>query len=218
MTGGEVTAGEITGGEVTAGETTGGEATAGEMRPTRCELTPPQVEGPFYFGLDNTRTDMTGGRAGVPLQLNIAILDVSCLPISDALVEVWHADAAGVYSGFPNQGVDTTGEDFLRGEVVTNSEGNAQFNTIYPGWYPGRAVHIHFKVTVEGQLQVTSQLYLPDEISRSVYMEADYQDRGEQDTLVNRDRFFNGAEGKERLMATVDANSSGYQAYLEIVV
>ena len=76
-------------------------------------------------------------------------------------VEVWHANAQGVYSGFDGQTENTTGQDFLRGEAYSDAEGQVQLKSIYPGWYPGRAVHVHFKVSLHDSARITSQFYLP---------------------------------------------------------
>ena len=185
----------------------------------RCLETPPQVEGPYYFALDENRVDMTGGREGAALIMNLMVTDQDCLPVPNALVEVWHADAQGVYSGFGGQAENTTGLDFLRGESITDNEGNVQFTSIYPGWYPGRAVHVHFKVSLADRTLVTSQFYLPDEMSRMVYQTGAYQNRGEQDTLVERDRFFQGAgSARELLLASVEENDSSYLARLQITI
>ena len=62
--------------------------------------------------------------------------------LENAIVDVWHADAGGDYSGVGS----LQGETFLRGIQTTDANGDAAFTTIFPGWYRGRAPHIHFKV------------------------------------------------------------------------
>ena len=115
----------------------------------KCVLTPEQTAGPFYFDVEQVREDITEGKKGTPLELLITVVDSSdCRPIKDAIVDVWQADAGGVYSGYINQGVDTTGQTYLRGIQVTDTNGRAKFRTIYPGIYPGRVPHIHFKVII----------------------------------------------------------------------
>ena len=203
---------------MSAGEMSAGEMSAGEVMPELCDLTPAQVEGPFYFPIEETRVEMAVGQAGVPLQLSITVQNDNCDPIPDALVEVWHADAAGIYSGFGGQAVDTTGQDFLRGEGNTAASGEVTFLTIYPGWYPGRAVHIHLKVSVNGSLKLTSQLYLPDEISRQVYLDPSYNGRGEQDTSLEADGILSRTIGRDGLVADVEPNNSGYHARLHVTV
>ena len=138
--------------------------------PPKCVLTPEQTAGPFYFDVEQVREDITEGKNGTPLELLITVLDSrECKLIKDAIVDLWQADAGGVYSGYRNQGVDTTGQTYLRGLQVTDSEGRAKFRTIYPGIYPGRVPHIHFKVIIDNKSFVTSQFYFPAEVSKNIY-------------------------------------------------
>lgn len=128
-----------------------------------CLLTPEQTEGPFYLPLELLREDVTEDREGLPLRLRIAVADVtSCLPLANAAVDIWHCDAQGYYSGVNARPggnaapeADGASRTFLRGIQLTNDEGIAEFTTIYPGWYSGRAVHIHMKVHVDGEAQHT---------------------------------------------------------------
>ena len=128
-----------------------------------CILTPELTEGPYYLDDLLVRNDITEGKAGVPLDLRITVLDsTTCTPIENAAVDVWHCDANGFYSGFTqnNPGGDQAYQDdgsnpdtFLRGVMLTDSNGLAEFSTIYPGWYAGRDVHIHMKVHVGGAVE-----------------------------------------------------------------
>jgi protocatechuate 3,4-dioxygenase beta subunit len=150
-----------------------------------CALYPQQTEGPFYLDLDLLRTDITEGKPGAPLDLEITVLRSSgCAPIANALVDVWQCDVDGVYAGFPGQlgGLDTTGQKFLRGTLATGADGRVVFRTIYPGWYPGRTTHIHFKVHLSATSIVTSQLYFPEDVTARVYQVAPYAPRGQKDT------------------------------------
>lgn len=125
-----------------------------------CVLTPELTEGPYYLDDLLVRSDITEGKAGIPLDLKITVLNsTSCTPIENAAVDIWHCDANGFYSGFTqmNPGGDAAYQDdgsnadtFLRGVVLTGSDGLAEFKTIYPGWYNGRDIHIHMKVHVGG--------------------------------------------------------------------
>src|SRR5256885_6644127 len=109
-----------------------------------CVLTPELTEGPYYIAGEKLRRNITDGKPGVPLTLKATVLDASsCKPLKNATVDIWHADAAGVYSGF---GAGAANRTFLRGIQKTDAKGLAPFRTIYPGWYQGRAVHIHVKV------------------------------------------------------------------------
>src|SRR5262245_55547461 len=119
-----------------------------------CVATPEQMEGPFFTDARLNRSDIRSDpvdksvRDGAPLALTLRVSAVSaagCLPLAGAMVDVWHCDAAGAYSDADRA---TAGKRFLRGYQMTDGGGAARFTTIYPGWYPGRAVHIHFKVRV----------------------------------------------------------------------
>jgi protocatechuate 3,4-dioxygenase beta subunit len=137
-----------------------------------CTLMPSQTEGPFYIDPALLRRDITDGLAGLPLILNLRVVQSpSCTPVKDAIVDIWHADSAGIYSGFTGQlnGIDSSGQNFLRGIQVTDANGNATFCTVYPGWYPGRTAHIHVKVLLANRTAVTSQLYFDDAVSDEVY-------------------------------------------------
>lgn len=136
-----------------------------------CVLTPEQTEGPFYLEGHKLRRNVTEGRPGVPLTLQLKVVDASsCAPISGATVDIWHCDAGGVYSGF----ADGEGERFLRGAQATNADGIARFTTIYPGHYQGRTVHIHVKVHLDRQTVLTTQLYFDDEVSDRVFAGGGY--------------------------------------------
>jgi protocatechuate 3,4-dioxygenase beta subunit len=154
-----------------------------------CLLTPEQTSGPFYLPLELLREDITEGRPGVPLRLRIAVADVnSCALLPDAAVDLWHCDAQGYYSGVgANPGGGATAdpeaatETFLRGIQLTNADGVAEVQTIYPGWYSGRAVHIHVMVHVGGtaaedagtyeggHVAHVGQLYFDDAVSDQVF-------------------------------------------------
>ena len=179
-----------------------------------CVLTPEQIEGPFYTSDRDLRGDITDDRDGVSLELILTVVAAgSCRPLQDATVDVWHADAAGLYSAFEGQGddadVDTTAATFLRGAQTTDEQGTVEFRTIYPGWYPGRTTHVHVKVRFDDQTQVTSQLYFPDDISAEVYEQPAYRDRGSKDT-PNVSDDFGGDEAD--LQLTVTATGDGYLA------
>jgi protocatechuate 3,4-dioxygenase beta subunit len=110
-----------------------------------CVLTPELTEGPYYVPDEKVRRNITEGKPGLPLTLQATVVNAStCKVIKGANVDIWHCDAGGVYSAFGSSSPDQT---FLRGVQPTNAKGVATFQTIYPGWYMGRAVHIHVKVT-----------------------------------------------------------------------
>lgn len=168
-------------------------ASAPEPEPTDglCVLTPQTVEGPFYIDPHLLRSDITEGRAGVPLRLTLRVVEAgSCAPIAKARVDVWHADARGVYSGYEGQGdgrdLSTVGQTFLRGTQLADEHGRVAFETIYPGWYPGRATHVHFKVFLDERNVLTGQMFFPDALSEFIYTHvAAYKDRRATREVVN---------------------------------
>jgi protocatechuate 3,4-dioxygenase beta subunit len=163
-----------------------------------CFLTPQSIEGPFYLDPRLVRTEIAEGRAGVPLRVDLRVIDgATCKPSKGARVDIWHADAQGIYSGYQGQGdnqdLTTVGQKFLRGTQFTDGRGAVSFKTIYPGWYTGRATHIHFKVLVDDRNVLTGQMYLPDAINEFIYANIPaYAGRRNPRTVVNaNDRFAN---------------------------
>lgn len=179
-----------------------------------CTLTPEQTEGPFYFDTKLIREDITEGHSGSALHLKLKVVDAaSCTPIRDAVVDIWHCDAMGEYSGYEsaNSGSPPEGnrgrrrqtqrneKTFLRGAQVTNADGEVAFRTIYPGWYQGRATHIHIKVYLDNDDVLTSQMYFPDDLNDQVYQEATYAEHSGTRVRNDRDGIFNRA-GKGPLL------------------
>ena len=163
-----------------------------------CFLTPQQIEGPYYLDPGLVRAGIAEGRAGVPLRVDLRVIDgATCKPSARARVDIWHADAQGIYSGYEGQGdkqnLSTVGQKFLRGTQITNSEGAVRFETIYPGWYTGRATHIHFKVLLDDRNVLTGQMYFPDAVNEFIYANIPaYADRLGPRAVVNaNDRFAN---------------------------
>ena len=184
----------------TAAPTTAAPASTG----TTCVLSPELTEGPYYLDLDLVRRDITEGRPGAPLDLAVTVVDAdSCAPIAGAAVDVWHCDAGGAYSGV--QGDSGT---FLRGIQTTGDDGVASFATVYPGWYQGRAVHIHVKVHVGGDEEHTGQLFFDDALTASVYEVEPYAERGAPDTPDAADQIFAQSEGST--IVAVERAGDGY--------
>ncbi len=120
-----------------------------------CVLTPELTEGPYYLDLRKLRRTITEGRPGLRLDLRLRVVDASsCRPLSGVAVDLWHADAAGKYSGIASEG--TSGKTYLRGIQLTDAQGLARLTTIYPGWYEGRATHIHVRCHVGGRTSGTT--------------------------------------------------------------
>lgn len=161
----------------------------------RCVVTPEQTAGPFYFDADKIRRDIREDRDGMTLRLALRVRDAgSCEPLQDAVIDIWHADARGAYSGFDRgAGGAPTDTRYLRGAQVTNAEGIVEFTTIYPGWYPGRAAHIHVKAHVEADTVLTTQLYFDDALSDRVYATRPYSARGTRHQRNDSDAIFDPA-------------------------
>jgi hypothetical protein len=165
-------------------------ATAGATT-VDCVLTPELTEGPFYLDLALVRRDISEDRPGTPLELAVTVVDAdSCEPIEAAAVDVWHCDATGEYSG-----VEGGSGTFLRGIQMTDAAGAAEFRTIYPGWYPGRAVHIHLKVHLHGREAHTGQLFFDEATPAVVYEAEPYSDRPGPDVSNDDDGIFGETGG-----------------------
>jgi protocatechuate 3,4-dioxygenase beta subunit len=192
-------------------------------------LTPETTEGPYYLDLDKVRSDITEGKDGTPLDLKITVVDATgCAPIKDAAIDVWHCDAGGGYSGFSQAGAggpgggpggaqSTDDQTFLRGTQVTDANGLGQFRTIYPGWYPGRAVHIHTKVHVGGSVVHTGQLFFDDGLTEQVYGNAPYSSRGTPDVRNSADDIYRSAGAASAVLA-VTPSAQGYTGEITVGV
>ncbi len=204
------------GGSAGSGAAPGGGGSGGSS--AVCTVYPAETEGPYYLNLDLLRSDIREDKQGTELDLEIVVQRASdCTPIKDAAVDVWHCDADGVYSGYPGQlgGLDTTGQKFLRGTQVTGADGRVSFVTIYPGWYPGRTTHIHFKVHVSTTSVATSQMYFPEDVTSAVYTVAPYAARGQKDTSNLADGV---VAGNLPPLLVLSKTATGYTATLTVTV
>jgi protocatechuate 3,4-dioxygenase beta subunit len=196
-----------------------------------CVAKPELTEGPYFVDerLDRAdiRADSSTGAArdGTPLELTFNVSRLAnnaCSALAGAYVDVWHCDALGVYSGVTDPGFDTTGQNWLRGFQRTNASGAATFTTIVPGWYRGRASHIHFKIrqalTDSSAYEFTSQLFFPESFLTSLYTTAaPYSTKGDEGRVLNaRDRIYN--DGGEQLIITPTARGGGYAATFDIAL
>lgn len=193
-----------------------------------CVITPALTEGPYFVDELLNRSDIrsdpaTGaGRVGVPLTLALRLSQISsagaCGPLAGALVDVWHCDGLGAYSDVPAN--NTLGQKFLRGYQITDASGGVQFTTIYPGWYQGRAVHIHFKVRTNpggaGGLQFTSQMFFDESLNDQVFAQAPYNTRGRRDTTNATDGIYQS--GGAQLVVPLTASGGGYGGTFNISV
>jgi len=186
-------------------------AGSAEVALPACVVRPEQTEGPYFVDEGLMRSDIrvepSDGTTveGAPLALTFRALEVgagSCAPLANALVDVWQCDALGVYSGVVDFGgnFDASGLSFLRGQQVTDGDGQASFVTIYPGWYQGRATHIHFKIRTEASHEFTSQLYFDDALSDQVHASGVYASRGAVGRTQNSQDGIFGAGGSDLLL------------------
>ena len=193
-----------------------------------CVVRPEMTIGPYFVDDQMNRVDIRSEpsdgsvKEGVPLTLNINVASVggnSCAPIEGAQVDVWHCDAEGQYSGVSDRGFETQGQQFLRGYQLTNANGGVQFQTIYPGWYSGRAVHIHFtirtKATDGNDYQFTSQFFFEDALSDQVHAQAPYAGKGQRDTRNDNDNIFSGG-GEQLLLKLQGDSTNGYVGTMTI--
>jgi protocatechuate 3,4-dioxygenase beta subunit len=194
-----------------------------------CVVRPALTEGPYFVDgmLDRSdiRSDPSNGSVtpGVPLRLTINVARLSpgvCTPLAGARVDIWHCDALGAYSDVSDPYFNTAGKKFLRGYQVTDTDGRAVFTTIYPGWYPGRAVHIHFKVRsnvgARPGYEFTSQWFFDDALTDQVYAQQPYAARGRRTIYNNRDGIYRQG-GSQLVLALAPANQ-GYAATFDIAL
>ncbi|WP_188192446.1 dioxygenase family protein [Nonomuraea sp. SYSU D8015] len=190
-----------------------------------CELTPAATKGPFYFDTDKIRSDIRDNKPGVRLRLAIKVQDsATCQPLPGVVVDVWQCDASGLYSGGERGSMiqhvesrEITGDRawpdlkptdekrYLRGAQVTDGEGVVEFTTIWPGWYPGRTVHIHAMVHMGGSRVLTTQLLFEEELNWKVLSQPPYAQHRGRDTYNTHDPYFD-----DRLVVTVVEDGDGY--------
>ncbi len=192
-----------------------------------CVVRPQQTEGPYFvdekLNRSDIRSDPSDGlvKQGVPLRLVFHISRSnggSCTPLTGATVDLWHCDALGVYSDVTDPSFSTVGKKFLRGYQVTDANGTVEFVTIYPGWYPGRTVHIHFKIRTDSASQrgyeFTSQLYFDDSLTDQIHAQPPYAAKGQRTLKNDQDGIFRG-DGKQ-LMLQLTKDAKGYVGIFDV--
>jgi protocatechuate 3,4-dioxygenase beta subunit len=194
-----------------------------------CVVRPEMTEGPYFVDGQMERSDIrvvstdNSVKEGVPLTLALVVsqvTDASCVPLAGATVDIWHCDALGVYSGVTDRSFDTSDQNWLRGYQVTDENGRVEFTTIYPGWYPGRAVHIHFKIrtTVTGNetYDFTSQFFFDDALSDQVFTQAPYNQKGQRNTRNTADGIY--ARGGDQMVLKLAQANGGYATTFDIAL
>jgi protocatechuate 3,4-dioxygenase beta subunit len=215
-----------------------------------CTLTAEQEIGPYYIDDEKLRQDITEGKPGVPVKLRVALVDAArCAPLENASLDIWHCDALGVYSGFtannpdgnpggpPPGGPGGPGPDrmgpppprqtdatrFLRGVQLTDKQGIAEFSTLYPGWYHGRAIHIHLKVHLGGHVSHTGQLFFPEDVTEQVSKLAPYAKRlSVHRTTQGEDHIFQSQHGSASMVSLTrlekGSDAGGFLATVTLAV
>jgi protocatechuate 3,4-dioxygenase beta subunit len=194
-----------------------------------CLVRPELTEGPYYVDEELNRSDIrsdpsTGAlHPGALLALTFNVSRASstaCEPLANAIVDVWHCDALGVYSDVSDPGFNTAGQKFLRGYQVTGTDGVARFTTIYPGWYQGRAVHIHFKIrsseSATTAYEFTSQLFFDDSLTDQVHAQQPYASKGQRNLRNSGDGIYN--QGGSQLVLSVSPAADGYAAAFDVAL
>ena len=180
-----------------------------------CVVTPSETVGPFPSLVDFVRSDIREGKAGTPLALSIRVVNVSngCAAIAGAQVEIWHVDAAGNYSQYGSQAAQT----FLRGIQTTDAGGLVTFTTNYPGWYQGRATHIHAEVTINGRSVKATQIAFPESVNATVHTSGAYASRGTNPMSNASDGIFADSLSAE-LVTPAGSPANGYSATFQIAI
>jgi len=205
-------------------------AAGGNGSVASCVVTAALTEGPFFVDERLNRSDIRADPAsgtlseGVPLALRFNVSRVAsgaCTPLTGAYLDVWHCDAAGVYSDVSGAGA---GRRFLRGYQITDANGVAAFTTVYPGWYSGRAVHVHFKLRLftgsTASYEFTSQFFFDESLTDTIHATSPYSTRGRRNTLNTTDNIYNRLSTSEQAALTLQtsAAASGYSGVINLGV
>jgi len=199
----------------TSPDTTPSNTTTTGSTNAACAVTPGETAGPYPSLIDLYRSDIRDGRTGTLLTLTVKVVNVNagCAAVASADVEVWHCDSAGNYSEYGTQ----TNQNYLRGIQTTNGSGEVTFTTIYPGWYQGRATHIHLEVKTNGVSRKITQIAFPESINTTVYRSGVYASRGSNPTSNLSDGIFADSLSAELVTPSGDP-TSGYTASCQVAI
>jgi len=206
-----------------------------ESIPNMCRVASATIEGPYYIDQRIIRSDIREGQPGVPLELELRVVNASggCRPINGALVSIWHCNADGEYSGYlfndPNVMPDASAADarghvperdrerWLRGAQVADADGKVTFRTIVPGWYTPRAAHIHVRAFLNNQTMIVTQLYFPQALLNTIQStHRAYRDRevsiytNENDILIRREDILDVSVKSDGSLRAVMTLGAGY--------
>jgi protocatechuate 3,4-dioxygenase beta subunit len=201
-------------------------------RETVCLLSPEQIAGPYFRNSKLIRRNISEGQDGIPLVMRLEIVDaMTGEPVIGALVDIWHCNARGAYSGWskvdPDKEVDadtigsiprTDDHTYLRGGQFSDNKGVVRFTTIYPGFYAGRALHIHVAVRItagnnyleERHVAWVGQLYFPEVASRSVLNAREYRGRIVSRLTNDQDHYYERMGGEA---STLDVHAIGRESH-----
>jgi len=229
-------AGDVTGTTSTDTTSTGAtNGTASGSTSSSCVLTASLTEGPYFVDEKLLRADIRSDPVtgvvsqGVPLSLTFNVTRVAnsaCTPLTGAYIDVWHCDAGGTYSDVSGNGNGTggTGKKFLRGYQITDANGQVAFQTIYPGWYSGRAVHIHFKLRLfagaSKTYEFTSQFFMDETLTTTVHALSPYSAKRTRDTLNTTDGIYNSLSAAQKAALTLQTSKTadGYAGIINLGV
>jgi protocatechuate 3,4-dioxygenase beta subunit len=205
-------------------------STSASAGASMCVVRPEMTEGPYFVDEMLNRSDIRRDpsdrsvKPGTLLQLSFNVSTIAaaaCTPLAGALVDLWHCDHLGVYSDVSDPGFNTVGKRFLRGYQVTDARGLASFTTVYPGWYQGRAVHIHFKIrsapSASRGFEFTSQLFFDDALTDRVHVQQPYAAKGQRTVRNSRDGIFRRG-GSQLLLSLTETSSGGYASTFDIAL
>ena len=180
-----------------------------------CAVSPSETAGPYPSLTDLIRSDIREGSAGIPLVLVLTVVNVNntCTPVANANVEIWQCDAGGHYSQYSQPGYDGRAQTYLRGIQTTDSAGRVTFTTVYPGWYAGRATHIHIEVTINGRSTKVTQIAFPESVNAQVYGTGVYASRGKNPTSNTSDMVFSDSLSSEMAVMSGDTASGFMGTY-----
>jgi protocatechuate 3,4-dioxygenase beta subunit len=206
-----------------------GRAPARAQQSVDCVVRPEQTEGPYFVDEQLNRSDIridpsdATVRPGAPLDLTLRVSRLAaaaCMPLAGVMVDVWHCDHLGVYSDVRDPRFDTTGRKFLRGYQVTDANGVARFATVYPGWYEGRTVHVHFKLrsppAARPGYEFTSQLYFDDALTDRVHAQPPYAAKGRRTVRNAEDRIYR--RGGSQLLLALTPHGMGYAGTFSVAL
>lgn len=191
---------------------------AGSWGPS-CAIYPAMTLGPCYAQGPAKRVDISDGMTGLPLRLSFLVVrSGACSPVPNAEIDIWHTGSNGIYSAFASgicnpDRLPVKEQRFCRGTQVTDANGRADFSTIFPGWYTGRSIHIHFTVRVNGRVSRTSQLFFEDMLSDEIMASTEYKARGKRNTTNLTDNILRGVNLSTVVMSSTKRPDGALHAW-----